>query len=345
MTIEFVDCCPACGGSSYRAYHTKVPDFVFRASAELWDVVQCDSCQSLYLPRRPDTASIGRYYERYYTHTIAPDSAPISGIAVQSGLLKGLANSWRNARYGTSRPSKGLPGYFFMILAWPLRQWIQAECRHLPLPFARHAGFRVLDVGFGDGRFLQFAAESGCLAVGVEVDAKAVSAARERGIDAHAGDVFDALARFGGDSFDYITLSHVIEHVHEPRKVLACAAQLLRPGGILWVEWPNPQSFGHNLFASRWRDLDPPRHLCIMSRDALVSAASAVGLALDAEHYRPFVSFEVFPFSAKAAGQAGGKSAMRLRCVIYELLGFFRPQRSEWLTLSFKRFGDSVPAK
>jgi len=318
--------------------HADVPDFVFRATDERWDIVRCSACLSLYLPRRPDAASIGRYYDRYYTHHLSgPDSEPISGIAVESSFLKRLANSWRNARHGSQRPSLGPLGAVAIVLAWPLRKWLDAECRHIPPARRRTRDFRVLDVGFGDGRFLRFATEAGCQAVGMEVDPKAVASARERGVDVHAGDIAAAVERFGEKAFDYITMSHVIEHVHSPRQVLATAERMLRPGGTLWIETPNPLSFGHSRFGARWRDLDPPRHMCLMTHEALVTLAASCGLDLARQHHRPFVAFEVFPFSAAASGGRASRLRIRLLSGACELLALFRPQRREWLTLSFTR--------
>lgn len=337
MTIETVANCPMCGSEQRHTLHADVPDFVFHASDEHWTVVQCADCKSLYLPQRPDMASIGRYYDRYYTHLSAPDSAPISGIAVRSSWLKRLANSWRNARYGTDRPSLGPWGAMALVAAWPLRQWVHAECRHLPPHRAGGRRPRVLDVGFGDGRFLRFAAEARWDAHGMEIDPKAVAAAQAEGLQVHQGDIGDALVRFGPESFDYITMSHVIEHVHRQHEVLAAARALLRAGGTLWVETPNPESFGHRVFGARWRDLDPPRHLCLSTRRALIDAAARNGLPLAAEHHRPFVPFEVFPFSAAASGTPHRGAGGRLQCAVYELLSLLRPQRREWLTLSFKR--------
>jgi SAM-dependent methyltransferase len=337
MTIENVSSCPACDSQAMEIVYKQVPDFVFQATDELWDIARCCDCRSLFLPRRPDRSGIGRYYESYYTSAVTSDRTQISGIEVNSSLLKRLANSWRNIRYGTRRRSFGLPGAVLLNLAWPLRKWIDAECRHLPAQSARDRDFRVLDVGFGDARFIKFAEESGCHAVGVEIDPKTVASALQGGLDVHVGDIFSARERFGPASFDYVTMSHVIEHVHGPREVLECASDLLRPDGILWVEWPNPESFGHMIFGSRWRDLDPPRHLCLMPRDALVNAAARVGLELCAVHHRPFVPFEVFPFSARASGTKRSSFAVRLLAFWYEVLGLLRPSRQEWLTLSFRK--------
>jgi 2-polyprenyl-3-methyl-5-hydroxy-6-metoxy-1,4-benzoquinol methylase len=201
--------------------------------------------------------------------------------------------------------------------------------------------FRVLDVGCGDGRFVQFAHDAGCDSVGIEVDTIAVARNRARGLNIYEGDTARALQLFGPDSFDWITLSHVIEHVHDPARDFAILHDLLRPNGHLWLETPNPSSFGHQLFGDRWRDLDPPRHLCLMSRHALRNSAANANLALIAEHRRPFVPFETFPFSAAALARDGSRPInawrLRLKCLAYEIRGMWDAQGREWLTMVFRR--------
>jgi SAM-dependent methyltransferase len=337
MTSERVSDCPLCGHFGSHIVHAQVPDFVFGATDERWDIARCGACGSLYLPLRPDRGAIGTYYTRYYTHAGPTAAAPISGIHLRSSLLKRMADGWRNARYGTARTGGLASGALLVPLFWPLRQWLMAECRHLPRPTARPPDFRVLDVGFGDGRFLSFAAETGATAVGCEIDPQAVADARQRGLDVFQGDIEGALARFGPSSFDYLTMSHVIEHVHDPRGVLAAAAALLRPGGALWMELPNPGSLGHRRYGPRWRDLDPPRHLCLPTLGALQRAAAAAGLALDRRYHRPFVAFEVFPFSAAAAGLRPRRWAQFMLCLRSELAALVQPATEEWLTLRWRR--------
>lgn len=324
--------------------HANVPDFVFRTSGELWTILSCTDCASLYLRERPDTASIGAYYKTYYTHQRSEAGPSISGIQLSSSILQRMANSWRNHRYGTQRDSLGDLGILMMLMMPPLRAWIDAESRHIPPRSARPATFRVLDVGCGDGRFVRFAQEAGCQSIGMEVDPKAVERAQQLGLDIHYGDAARALEMFGPSSFDWITLSHVIEHVHQPRQTLKILHDLLRVDGRLWIETPNPRSLGHRVFGDRWRDLDPPRHLCLLSRNAIIEAAFQSGLSLVAEHLRPFVPFETFPFSAAArnTGTSPDTKAswrVRLLSLACEVGSKFDSDGREWLTLIFARSG------
>ncbi len=335
--IEDVLSCPMCGARDHHRRFDDVPDFVFNATGEKWAIDQCDRCGSLFIARRPSRDTIGRYYEHYYTHDADAEVQPISGIAVQSSAAKKLANSWRNFRYGSTRSSFGVAGVALAIIFSPLRRWIDAESRHLPAGSARSRRLDVLDIGYGDGRFLRFAAEIGHRAAGVEIDPKAVERARRGSIDVHQGDIDTAAAVWGSDQFDYITMSHVIEHVHDPRHVIGVASRLLRPGGRLWIECPNASALGLAHYGSRWRDLDPPRHLCIPTLGALAQVAANAGLKLERQHRRPFVPFEVYPFSAVASGQSA-KAGYR-RAIWAEIVAQFRPRQREWLTLTFAKPG------
>ncbi|SNT10134.1 Methyltransferase domain-containing protein [Sphingomonas laterariae] len=332
---QTVSVCPMCGSGAQHNRFTAVPDFVFGATDERWSIDQCDRCESLFLANRPDKSLIGRYYERYYTHENEAETPAISGISIQSGMAKKLANSWRNHKYGSRRPSLGIAGVVMALVFPPLRGWIEAECRYLPDKASPNQALRVLDVGYGDGRFLKFAKEIGHGAAGLEIDPKAVEQARAEGLDVHQGDIETALSIWGAGYFDYITMSHVIEHVYDPCGVIATASKLLKPGGRLWVECPNPKARGVDYYGARWRDLDPPRHLCIPSLEALRACAAENGFTLERRHHRPFVPFEVYPFSARASGRTARTGYFK--AAVAEVIGLFHPKRQEWLTLTFRK--------
>jgi SAM-dependent methyltransferase len=77
--------------------------------------------------------------------------------------------------------------------------------------------------------------------------------------------------------FDVITMSHVIEHVHEPIQVLEACYRLLKPGGQLWIETPNISSLGRSRFQHNWRGLETPRHLVLFNRRSLHQALQRAG--------------------------------------------------------------------
>lgn len=178
--------------------------------------------------------------------------------------LRALANGYRNRRYGTNlQPASNLG----ILLGWAsphLRQTVRAEFRDLP---ASGAGKRLLDIGFGNGAFLERVRNAGWQVAGADPDEEVVMRANEKGLPVRQGGV--EIWSDEPESFDYITLSHVIEHVHEPRSVLEAAHRLLKPGGWIWLETPNIDSFGHRRFGKAWRGLEVPRHLVIFNRNSL----------------------------------------------------------------------------
>jgi SAM-dependent methyltransferase len=92
---------------------------------------------------------------------------------------------------------------------------------------------RLLDVGCARGSFLALARERGWQAEGVELSARHAAHVRARGFPVFEGD-FTA-APFADGSFQAITMWDFLEHVNEPRTVLATARRLLVPGGVLLI--------------------------------------------------------------------------------------------------------------
>lgn len=100
-------------------------------------------------------------------------------------------------------------------------------------------GGRALDVGTGFGDFMRHLQEVGRWQVeGTEVSVNAAQyASDEHGLSVHRGQVEQVA--FPANSFDLITLWHVLEHLPYPGTTLDHLQRLLRPGGLLVVAVPN----------------------------------------------------------------------------------------------------------
>src|SRR5688572_11121922 len=99
-------------------------------------------------------------------------------------------------------------------------------------------GVRVLDIGCGYCESLAYHNARGCEVYGVEADANARTIAEKFGYNVHIG-LFDP-SRYRPESFDFVTLDQVIEHVTDPREFLSGVARVLKPGGSVIISTPNP---------------------------------------------------------------------------------------------------------
>ncbi|HEX2360736.1 MAG TPA: class I SAM-dependent methyltransferase [Jiangellaceae bacterium] len=104
------------------------------------------------------------------------------------------------------------------------------------------AGAGVVDVGPGRGEWLALLRDAGVPASGVDANSDFVDAARACGLDVVQGDAVEHLHDRPPDSVDVVTAFHVIEHldVDELLALLAAARHVLRPGGCVVLETPNP---------------------------------------------------------------------------------------------------------
>ena len=250
MRVEHVTTCHVCGGAG-ELVHPEVHDGLFGVPGR-WGVRACDNqaCGLLWLDPRPIEDDIHRAYTEYYTHGDEPGAGG-GGLVGRIGQL--VAVLWL-----------GLLG-------------LRGARRSSELMYLdRRAPGRVLDVGCGDGLRLGMLAERGWTVVGQEVDPAAARAAREqRGITVHVGEL-RSLA-LPAASFDAIIMTHVLEHVHDPRTLLRECRRLLAPGGVLVSVSPNPASFGYGRYGSSWFPLDPPRHLHLFPPAAAAALAEQAG--------------------------------------------------------------------
>ncbi|MCZ6726254.1 MAG: class I SAM-dependent methyltransferase [Acidobacteria bacterium] len=102
----------------------------------------------------------------------------------------------------------------------------------------------VLDLGCGRGEALTVLAGFGIAARGIDSSAEMVRSCVEKGLDAVAGDLFEALAEITPGSLGGVVSFHVIEHLPAPSlgRLVRLAWRALGTGGVLILETPNPLS-------------------------------------------------------------------------------------------------------
>ena len=111
---------------------------------------------------------------------------------------------------------------------------------------------RALDLGCGRGEWLEVLHEAGYAAAGVDLDEGMLAGLRRRGIDARRADALQALRETPDASIAVVSAFHLVEHIpfEDVRTLIREAMRVLKPGGLLILETPNPENIvvGASLF-------------------------------------------------------------------------------------------------
>ena len=258
--LQEISKCPACGsGERLARIYRRQDDSV--SMPDIWEMATCASCGSIYLDPRPDDESLPRVYDTYLTHARAEEVQADKGFL---GFVWRLINGYLNSRFGLDRSPSLRLGAVVFGLALPWRRKLDHYCRHLYSTDYPGRG-SLLDLGCGDGSFLERAREMGWNAVGCEPDATAVEVCRSAGLEVIHGDIFSE--QLDGRQFDVVTARHVIEHVPDIERVLSRIYSIIKPGGTVWFAFPNTNCLSLKVFGAAAVALHIPYHICIPSRE------------------------------------------------------------------------------
>jgi len=114
----------------------------------------------------------------------------------------------------------------------------------------------VLDLGSGRCEWLDLLRDSSIPAEGVDINAYSAKIGLDMGLSVTVADIFETLAKTPSNHYGAVTAFHVIEHLDwkDQVRLIHAAFNTLNPGGLLIIEWPNPESL---YVASQFFWLDP----------------------------------------------------------------------------------------
>jgi 2-polyprenyl-3-methyl-5-hydroxy-6-metoxy-1,4-benzoquinol methylase len=198
-----------------------------------------------------------------------------------SAVAKIYASGFKSKQQAHERPTKFLAYRSRLRRLAPYRQFS-----------------RLLDVGCFTGNFLLAAHADGWQDVeGTEVSSPAVEFARTvNNLTVHQGDL-DSLDLPPG-AYDAVTLSDVIEHVSNPFKTIQRAHQLLRSGGVLYMDTPHTTSIPCFILKQRWSVFFPWHRMLFTERSMRIALTQA-GFQID-----HLSTVGVLPFNTFNAWQA-----------------------------------------
>lgn len=122
---------------------------------------------------------------------------------------------------------------------------------------------KILDVGCGAGGHLAAGQELGCEVRGVEPSEPHSRIARLLGFSVDTRYYEDGM--FPAESYGLVIMSHVIEHILDPRAFLLSLYKLVQPGGAMLVVTPNADSLVARVSGPHWAMLRPLDHVSMLS--------------------------------------------------------------------------------
>lgn len=203
---------------------------------EEFELFQCDHCGLVFTVPRPAPEVIGNYYKS-------------------------------DEYYSHQQNSKGfIPKIYERVKSVNLRGKVAMATSDM-------VKGRLLDIGCGVGDFLLQVKKLGWEVMGIEPSEQAANIAQSRlGFTLLKPADYEKLP---DQSFDVITMWHVLEHVDDLKSQTKELKRLLRPGGRLVIALPNYQSFDCQYYNDKWAAWDVPRHLNHFTQDCLQGILNA----------------------------------------------------------------------
>lgn len=251
--------CPLCA-SERIGLEYKCNDFL--VSNTEFAVFRCSTCNFAFTQDSPDEAGIGIFYESesYISH---------------SDSNKGFVNKL----------------YRFS------RNIMLKRKRNLIIKISGLENGKLLDIGSGTGYFANAMKEAGWVVKGIEINEKARNySVSQFGLDVNHP---DTISEFDPESFDCITLWHVLEHFQNPDKYLSEIRRILKPGSLCIVAIPNCNSSDALYYKKFWAAWDVPRHLWHFNPATFSLLTKKTGFVLERIKLLPLDVFYISQLSEK----------------------------------------------
>jgi len=199
-------------------------------SKEIFAISKCNNCGFLFTNPRPKARKLSSYYKS-------------DDYISHSNSRKGFQN---------------------LLYQW-VRNYTIAGKLKLINTYKQQGS--ILDIGCATGEFLNYCKTKKWNALGIEPD----ESARQKGIEKYSLVIEDEshLTTISKDSFDVITMWHVLEHVPLLNERIDQLHKLLRADGYLFIAVPNANSQDAKFYNSFWAAYDVPRHLYHFTKDTI----------------------------------------------------------------------------
>ncbi len=133
---------------------------------------------------------------------------------------------------------------------------------------ARQSKIKLLDIGCGEGRFLEELSHNKHFeAEGIDYSQDTVEYARSKGLKVIQSSLEDI--QFPPETFDFMTAFHVIEHVHRLDNTIQEIRRVMKKGGHIWIVVPCISHIKARVAGKKWTYLHPPTHYWFFTTNAM----------------------------------------------------------------------------
>lgn len=226
----------------------------YTVSQKSFQLVACLNCHLLFTNPRPKAEEAGPYYK---------SENYISHSNTEKGFINQVYQKVRN------------------ITLRLKTNWIEPE---------KKGNKKILDIGCGTGHFLQACQTRGWDIQGMELD----SSTAEKAAKLTGQTIYPALSNIpDSETFQIISLWHVLEHVYELHEYFAFFKKSLSKEGKLLLALPNCESYDAKYFKEHWAAYDVPRHIYHFTPETIQSIANQYGFTLKEKKGLIFDSFYI----------------------------------------------------
>jgi 2-polyprenyl-3-methyl-5-hydroxy-6-metoxy-1,4-benzoquinol methylase len=248
---------------------------------ETFSVVQCRHCNLSYVNPRPANKELHKYYPQKSYYAYQNNRLKIS----IKNKVKDYAAEWASG-YRTDTTDKRT------LWRLSISKIFQVVTRNFLIGLVSYKkGGKILDVGCGNGNYLEWFKSRGWNVYGVEINEEASNICRRKGINIYNGILQDA--KFKEYFFDVVSLVQVLEHMPDPSSSIKEIYRVLKPNGILLIGVPNFGCFDRKLFKKDWIPLEVPRHLYHFELKSLIELLAHHGFEIKEIKAKGFYLFGI----------------------------------------------------
>jgi len=251
--------CNVCGSDHNKLLY-KSKDRLHRTDETVFDVNQCLDCSLVFLNPQPTPEELEKFYPKAY------GPYQNSNQILKYGLL-----SMTLKKFLIFFQSNTIPNHIRKKENKPQETEV----------------LNYLDFGCGGGAQLEDmrAQHPNWNFYGLDNNDFACEQARNKGFKIFCGDILNM--NLPENFFDVVNMSHIIEHVHDPKAVLKRIYATMKPDAKLIVSTPNFNSLAAKIFRSYWYALDTPRHLFLFSQKNLSQLLHDCGFVIKKIEFDP----------------------------------------------------------